>query len=221
MPQMIGPKLRLESVRGSALRARHYTRVRDNHVERLASGYQPAGRRAHALERREVHLDQLDAARFLPHRIGERAARLCQIASGADRGRAMRDESTNRFDSQTGRDAGYQYPFSREIDALEHFVSRRFRSECLCHTLSPDWPTASRCLAPARKGSAKIGRREDCRKMALRVKFRPRERIAQAPESTRRGELHVICTSAKGCASSPRTRWWSGADLNRREPSFR
>src|ERR1700745_3684718 len=100
MPKVIGAKLRLEAVLSLALRTRHHARIRDDHVEGLAARQQIVRRFAHAFERCEVRLDQID--RRAPRRecFIYSALRLAQIASSADDGRAMCGERARSLNAQ-------------------------------------------------------------------------------------------------------------------------
>ena len=94
---------------------------------------QRVGAGAHACERGEIELDQLEAAavRRLGADLRRRALRLGEVARGADHLRAVRGERARRLDAQPGRDAGHQHALAAEIDACEHVVGGGRRIESL------------------------------------------------------------------------------------------
>ena len=103
MPQVIGSELRLEAILGFALRARHHTSVRDNHIEGLGARQYIASGLAHTAERGEICFDQINRklVRILGKCFGESAPRLGQI------GGALGHEITQRYQAATGKKLAY------------------------------------------------------------------------------------------------------------------
>ena len=125
MAEMVGAELGLEAVGGAAERGGHHPGIGDDDVERPAVGDEGVGAGAHAGQRGEVELDDLEAAAAgigrLAHRLG-RPLRLVEIAGGADDLGAVGDERARRLDAEPGRDAGDEHALAGEVDAGEDLV---------------------------------------------------------------------------------------------------
>ena len=131
MAQVVGAELGLEAVGGLALRAGHDAGVGDDDIERLAGRHQRVGAGAHAGQRGQVELDQLQAAAVLGGRLRAPsvAALALSVARRADHLGAVRGQRPGRLHAEPGRDAGHQDALAAEIHALEHFVRRRCRAK--------------------------------------------------------------------------------------------
>src|SRR6266404_6152855 len=137
MTQVIGSELRFEAVLRLALRTGHHAGICDDRVEGFAAREQLVGRLAHTRERCEIRLDQVDTRAARRECFLERTVRLVQIPRRTNDGGAMRGERARSLNAQARGGAGHKYSLARKVDALEDFVSRRFRSESLCHCAAP------------------------------------------------------------------------------------
>ncbi len=103
MAEMVGAELRLEAVNGLAIRAGHHAGIGDDEVERLANVDKRIGADAHAVQRSEIQLNQLEAAAMgaCAHRRGRRFG-FGQVARGADDFGAARCKGARRLDAEAG-----------------------------------------------------------------------------------------------------------------------
>ena len=127
----------------------HHAGIGDDEVERPAVGEQRVGAGAHAGERGEVELDQLDAAAIggIGAHHGGRGLGLGEIAGGADHLGAVGGQRAGRLDAEPGGDAGHQHALAAQVDAREHLVGGRVRTKRLGQAGLHDASLVS--LAPA------------------------------------------------------------------------
>ena len=83
MAEVVGAELGLEPVGGLALWAGHDAGVGDDKIERLAVVDQRVGADAHAVQRREIKLDQLEPAALLAAACTPAVAALALVRSRA------------------------------------------------------------------------------------------------------------------------------------------
>ena len=134
--EVIGAELGLEAVGGVPERRAHHAGIGDHDVERPPVGEQGVGAGAHALERGEIQLDQLQpaAVRRLSPDLGRRPLRLGEVARGADHLGAMGRERAGGLHAQAGRHAGDEHALSAEIDTRQHIIGGGRRSERSGHS---------------------------------------------------------------------------------------
>jgi hypothetical protein len=136
--QVIGAELRLETIPGFAEGCRHDAGIRDDHIKQAAIGEEPVRSGTHALQVREVELDQLKTcAGFLRGLAYFRGCplRFLHVTRCAHHVGAMRHQRTSRFYTETRRNPRHQNPFTLEIGACENILCRRLCSKLSCHTV--------------------------------------------------------------------------------------
>src|ERR1700733_14102837 len=103
MAEMVGAELGLEPICGLAIWAGHDAGVGNDEIERLAVVDERVGTDPHAVERREIKLDQLkSAAAGACADAGSRRFGLGEIARGADHVSAVSDKRARRLDAEAG-----------------------------------------------------------------------------------------------------------------------
>lgn len=148
--EMVGAELGFEAVSSFPEWGGHDTSIGDDDVEGLAVGDELVGCGAGTGERREVELDELEAAtvrRGIFADFHRGAFGFLQVAGGADDMRSVGDEGAGGFYAQTGRDAGDQDAFAFEIYAGEDIFCGRGSAEGLCHVSNLLWELQFELLA--------------------------------------------------------------------------
>ena len=135
MAEMVGAELQLEAIGGEAFRRRHHAGIGNDEIEFLALLHQRIGRRPYAAERRQIQLDQLEAAGLFRPDAFRRPLGLLQIARRPDDMSAMGFQRPRRLDAQASRNAGHQNPLAGEIETIKNLVGGRFRVKRVCHPL--------------------------------------------------------------------------------------
>ena len=148
MSEMIGPELRLEPIGGMPERCPHHASIGDHDIEGPSVGDQRVGAGAHARQRGEIQLHQLQrppVGRLSPD-LGRRPLRLGQVARGADHLGAMSREGAGSLDPQASRYAGDEHALSAEIETCQHVIRGGIRSEKSGHSnLLGQWTHRSPC----------------------------------------------------------------------------